>query len=109
MAGRGREGSLIASRSDGASIDSGHHSRCSCFPCLSGAPRHFHVLRLFFHVLPFQNTCNIKKKDFAIIQSNIMVALDFYIQAANLRGFCASVNPRFEGGILDFMENLNKF
>ena len=38
------------------------------------------------------------------------------IQAANLREFCAFVNPRFEGGIpdfmdgiLDFMENFNKF
>ena len=27
-------------------------------------------------------------------------------QAANLKGFCASMNPRFEGGILDFIHGI---
>ena len=38
------------------------------------------------------------------------------LQAPNLKGFCASVNPRFEGRIPeftdeipDFMENFNTF
>ena len=30
-------------------------------------------------------------------------------QAANLRGFHASVNPRFKGGILDFMAGIPDF
>ena len=31
------------------------------------------------------------------------------IQAANLREFCAFVNPRFEGGIPDFMDGILDF
>ena len=31
------------------------------------------------------------------------------LQAVNLRGFHTSMNPRFEGGIPDFMEKFNKF
>ena len=30
-------------------------------------------------------------------------------QAANLGGFRASMNPRFEGGILDFMDGIPDF
>ena len=44
------------------------------------------------------------------------VKLTFHHQAANLRGFRASMNPRFEGrisdfmnGIPDFMDNFNAF
>ena len=32
-----------------------------------------------------------------------------HIQAVNLRGFCALVNPTFEGGILDFMDGIPDF
>ena len=28
---------------------------------------------------------------------------------SNLEGFCASMNPRFEGGILDFMDGIPDF
>ena len=31
------------------------------------------------------------------------------MQAANLRGFRASMNPRFEVGILDFMDGIPDF
>ena len=31
------------------------------------------------------------------------------LQAVNLRGFRASVNPRFEAGIPDFIEKFNTF
>ena len=30
-------------------------------------------------------------------------------QATNLRGFCASMNPKFEGGIPDFMDGISNF
>ena len=30
-------------------------------------------------------------------------------QAANLRGFCASVNPRLEGGLPNFMDGIPDF
>ena len=30
-------------------------------------------------------------------------------QAVNLRGFCASMNPRFKGGIPDFMGGIQSF
>ena len=42
-------------------------------------------------------------------QSVVLIESSPCTQAANLRGFRASVNPRFEAGIPDFMDGISEF